>query len=313
MFLFFLLEFSFSLRFITTYPLYCVLVIILCGPLWIATIAVHEWSHLWMSRRILEDERCLEIVIWPLGGYTYCDGLSVISIAAEGAGARGDLKDDMAIAAAGPSAHIPMVLFWFAFYAAINRGDISDFTFRSYLTVISSDFRGFFSTLFEQACLMNILLFWFNLFLPAYPLDGGRLMTSSMLLMGVALNKAALLTLFVSTLVSIALFAWSIASLVDGIGITGVLTIFVAIFVSAECYQLYSSIVGGKLREHPLFGRDCYIFRDPRPSLFQMSSAARNISADSGQRLDQSAHNMTMAPSETDLDQGRSTQGTDIN
>lgn len=180
-FLFFLIEFSASLRFIHTYPLYCVLVIILCGPIWIATTLIHEWGHLWMSRRVLDlDEdggNHNEIFLWPLGGYTYSDGLS-----GEG-GASGYLRDDIHIALAGPIMHIPMGLFWYGMYAAINNGDVSEFTFRSYLTVISSGFQGFFSTLFEQACLMNILLLWFNMFLPAYPLDGGKLMTSSMLLM----------------------------------------------------------------------------------------------------------------------------------
>ena len=69
--------------------------------------------------------------------------------------------------------HVPMCLFWFAMYAIINKGDISEFTFRNYLTVISSS-KGFFSTLFEQSCLINILLIWFNVFLPIYPADGGR-------------------------------------------------------------------------------------------------------------------------------------------
>lgn len=85
-----------------------------------------------------------------------------------------------------------------------------------------------------------------------------------MLLMGMALNKAALLILLVLILVSIALFAWSVASFADGVGITGILSIFVVIFTWCESYRVYSSIVEGRLREHPLFGRDCYIYRDAR-------------------------------------------------
>lgn len=302
MVVFFAIEFSASLPFITTFPLYCVLVVVLCGPILLATVLVHEWGHLWMSRRILGDD-VHDVVLWPLGGYTFCDGLSIST--EDEAATKGDLKDDIKIALAGSLTHVPMCLFWFAMYAAINNGDVSGFTFRRYLTVISS-LQGFFSTLFEQACLINILLFWFNVFVPAYPLDGSRLMTSSLLLMGVALNKAALLTWFVLILVSIALFAWSIASFVGGVGITGILCILIVFFVWSECYRLYSSIVGGRLREHPLFGRDCYIYRDVRPSMFQLSTAARRMdeTADrnsSGEEQDQSG-NMTMAPTETDID-----------
>lgn len=290
MFIFLAIELAASLRYITTFPLYSVFVAVLCGPILIATVMVHEWGHLYMSRRIL-GVGVHEIVLWPLGGYTFCDGLSATSTPEEETevvGTRGNLKDDIKIALAGVLTHIPMSLFWFAMYAAYNNGDVSDFTFRRYLTVISS-LHGFFSTLFEQACLANILLFWFNIFLPAYPLDGSRLMTTSMLLMGVALNKAALLTWFVLILISIALFAWSIASFIDGVGIIGILAVLVAFYVWLECYRLYTSIVGGRLREHPLFGRDCYIHRN----------AAIATDADG----EEAEENVTTVPTETDIDQ----------
>jgi Zn-dependent protease len=240
------------------------------------------------------------MILWPLGGYTFCDGLSN----GEEEGIRGDLKDDIKIALVGPLAHIPMCLFWVAMYAAVNHGDMSDFSFRNYLTVISSGYKGFLSTLFEQSCLINILLLWFNLFIPVYPFDGGRLMTSSMLMMGVALNKAALLTFFASIVLSVALFAWSIVSIVDGVGITGILTLLVPFHMWSECHQLYSSIVGGRLSEHPLFGRDCYIHRDSVPSIFQLSNAARNAANTNttGEEPEQN-ENVTVNPTETDFDQ----------
>lgn len=305
LFLFFVIAFSVSLRFIATFPLYTLLVVVLYGPILLFTALIHECGHLCMSRWLLGGERNPSaIVLWPFGGYTYCDGLSISSTRDEEL-ARGDLKDDIKIAAAGPLTHVPMCLFWFAAYAAINNGDISGFTFRTYLTTISSGYQEFFSTLFEQACLINILLLWFNVFIPSYPLDGGRLMTTSMLLMGMALNRAALLTCFVSILVSTALLAWSISKFVDGVGITGILAILIAFFVLAECYRLYTSIVSGRLREHPLFGRDCYIYRDARPSIFQMSTAARNVAGDAdrrGEEIDQTLQ-LTMVPTETDIDQ----------
>lgn len=108
------------------------------------------------------------------GGYTFCDGLSVSgNDGSESMEARGNLKDDIMIALAGPWCHVPMGMAWFAVYALVNNGDVSSFTFRRYLTVISSA-EGFFSTLCEQACLVNILLCWYNVFLPSYPLDGSR-------------------------------------------------------------------------------------------------------------------------------------------
>lgn len=307
LFVFAVIELLASLRFVATFPLYCVLVIVLCGPIWIVTVLVHEWGHLWMSRRILGGD-VRGVVLWPLGGYTFCDGLTVSSPSPpprdDGMGMRGNVKDDLIIALAGSLTHVPMCLFWVGMYASINNGDVTEFTFRNYLTVISSGCRGFFSTLFEQACLINLLLLWFNLFVPVYPADGGRLMTSFMLLSGMALNKVALLTVFASTLVSLALFAWSVVSFVDGIGITGVLTILIPFFIWAECYRLYLSIVNGELREHPLFGRDCYIYRNVLPSMFQLSTAARSeaTGTETREQLDLSL-NITMVSTETDVDQ----------
>ena len=318
--LFFVIAFSVSARYISTFPLYVVLVVILYGPILLLSLLIHECGHLSMSRKLLGRQHN-DIILWPFGGYTFCDGLSTSYNMGEEEEeqqlARGSLRDDIRIALTGPLTHVPMCLFWLAMYAAVNNGDISDFTFRNYLSEVSSGAQGFFSTLFKQACLLNLLLMWFNIFIPSYPLDGGRLITSTLLLMGVALNKAALLTCFASILFASAIFAWSIYTFIDdGVGITGVMTVYLVFFVSAECYRVYKCIVGGTLRDHPLFGRDCYIYRDlSRPSMFQMSSAARNIASYTDRpegegELDEHG-DATMVPTETDIDQSI-TQRTDI-
>ena len=208
---------------------------------------------------------------------------------------RGSIRDDIKISIAGPIMHIPLCLLWFAMYAVVNNGVVSDF--------ISNDSQGFFSTLFKQACLMNLLIMWLNIFIPTYPLDGSRILTSTMLLMGVALNKAALLTCFVSFLISVALFCWSVYVFADdGVGGTGIL-ILLSFFIFAECRRVYRCIVNGSLRQHPLFGRDVYIYRDTRPSIFQMSSAARNISTNTDRIDGEHNNDATIVATETDADQ----------
>lgn len=301
-----LITFLASLQYITTYPLYCVLTLTVFGPVLTITTLIHEWAHLCMSRWLLLEaaDTQTEIILWPMGGYWYCDGLSS-STAGDQRGARGTLKADILIALAGVLSHGPQGLFWFLLYVAINNGKTSDFDFRSYFTIVSSGPQGFFSTVCEQSVLLNILLMWFNLFLPIYPFDGGRIMTSSMLLMGVALNKSALLTLFVTILVSSVLFVMSIISFIDGLGVSGTFGFLVSIFSVVKCYQLYFMITGGRLREHPLFGRVCYIDRVSRPvGLFQLSSAARMASTAEGEedQVDQ-RENETMVPTETEAGQ----------
>ena len=93
-------------------------------------------------------------------------------------------------------------------------------------------------------------------------------------------------------------------SFVDGIGVSGTFGFVVSIYAVAKCYQLYFMIIGGQLREHKLFGRGCYINRASRPSIFQLSNAARMAStaeAEDGQVEQQ--EDETMVPTETEAGQ----------
>jgi len=305
--IFFIIVVLASLQYVSTFPLYIVLTIILYGPVLIISLLVHARGHLRMTRHLFGSESRHNnntiIILWPFGEYN-CDALSSSGEEEEEQQIiRGSIRDDIKISIAGPIMHIPLCLFWFAMYAAVNNGNVSDF--------ISYDPQGFFSTLFRQACLMNLLIMWLNIFIPTYPLDGSRILTSTMLLMGVALNKAALLTCFVSFLISIALFCWSVYVFADdGVGGTGILTILLSFFIFAECRRVYRCIVNGTLRQHPLFGRDVYIYRDARPSIFQMSSAARNISTNTDRIDGEHNNDTTIVATETDVDQVTNT--TDI-
>ena len=252
------------------------------GPILILTALLHVVSQMTVSAFLgcgLSGRN--EVILWPLGGYVFSDGLAITG-SDTATRPRGDLKCDIKIALAGSLIHVIGIVFWMSIYALINDGDIRSFAFRSYLTEISSGYHGFLSTVCEQACLMNVLVLWFNVFIPSYPLDGSRLYTSAMLLMGVQLNRAALLNFFVGVLVTVAMFAWSIASFARyGVGMTSLFSICTAVHVGTRCYCLYNSIVRGKLKESPLYGRDCYIYRDiATPYLFQMSNAARSAAAD---------------------------------
>ncbi|EJK65908.1 hypothetical protein THAOC_13189 [Thalassiosira oceanica] len=282
MLLFFAIALSTSLQFAQDYPIFVAFVGIVYGPILILTALLHVVSQMVVSAYLgcgLSGRN--EVILWPLGGFIFSDGLAITG-SDPATRPRGDLKCDIKIALAGSLIHVIGISFWLSIYALINDGDIRSFAFRGYLTEISSGYHGFLSTMCEQACLMNVLSLWFNMFIPSYPLDGSRLYTSAMLLMGVQLNKAALLNFFVGVLVTVAMSAWSIASFVRyGVGMTSLFSICTALHVGTGCYCLYNSIVRGKLKESPLYGRDCYIYRDvATPYIFQMSNAARSAAID---------------------------------
>lgn len=158
-FLLFLLEIVSSLLNISideeTYPMYIVLIVILYGPVLLITILIHEFGHALMNKRL--GGTVDEIVLWPLGGFAICGPVEALS---------GDLK----VALAGPATHIPMVLLWWVIYLLTKGGEEGLWPSDTiYLDILSTS-AGFFEVLSSQAVYMNIIIFCFNLLIPAYPL-----------------------------------------------------------------------------------------------------------------------------------------------
>jgi Zn-dependent protease len=57
---------------------------------------------------------------------------------------------------------------------------------------------------------LNLYLMVFNLLLPAYPLDGGRIFADLLILCGVPIRTAAIITVAVAVVFAGGLIAWGI-------------------------------------------------------------------------------------------------------
>jgi Zn-dependent protease len=131
--------------------------LIMSCPILFGTVLIHELGHAAMAIHYGGQVRL--ILLWPLGGVAY---LSMF-------GADNPVADAM-IAIAGPLTHIPQVFFW-SILLAISNGGKFEFI---HLPLT-------WETLWLHTCngalILQFVIFLFNL-LPAFPLDGGRILAA---------------------------------------------------------------------------------------------------------------------------------------
>lgn len=128
-----------------------------------------------------------------------------------------------------------------------------------YLTTMKTGANGFFQVLSGQAVWLNVILFCFNLLLPAYPLDGGRTFAAGLMLMlKMEPMKAALFTAWTAMVISSAMVAYAVVSLfVNGFEFSLYFGM-VGIWVFFQSYELRLNVKKGDLKNDPIFGRECY-------------------------------------------------------
>ena len=195
------------------------------------------------------------MVLWPLGGYVICGPVESVF---------GDFK----VAIAGPLTHIPQMLVWLGLFAAIEGGDFTHFS----MSVNTAD-TSFGALLCAQAFFLNLGLFIFNLFVPAYPLDGGRCLAAGLILAGFSVLKAANITSIVGMVSAVVIAIWGIISLIRGSPLA-LFTVSIAIWIFVTSYGLFKltrpvpgtaspsavneAMANEKLKSHPVFGQQCY-------------------------------------------------------
>lgn len=203
---------------------------ILMGPVLLVTVLIHEYGHCWATRRVggvVEG-----ILLWPLGGLAFI-------------GHNKGPKKDMFIAAAGPATHVPMIAIWLlgllgATYAAYGTTSIS----LAWPYVQNPKTLGV--AVCVGAVIMNISLLLFNLFVPAYPLDGGRILVDSLLSCGVSEPRTALITVGVTVPIALGIIVLGALSI-------QIVTILVGLWVLWAAWELFSCYRKGQLAQHPMF------------------------------------------------------------
>ncbi len=159
----------------------------------------------------------------------------------------------------GPLTHIPQIAFWVILYGLLTDFDYSNFYFTIYLLNVKyGGATAFFETLAEQAVELNTILIIFNLFVPAFPLDGGRCLAALLVQCGTRVQRAAVMTAVTAMVIAVGLLSYGIFNVVvQGQG-PGLITILIALYIFSSSNQLLQMAKQGNACDHPLFNRACY-------------------------------------------------------
>jgi len=203
---------------------------LLLGPVLLITILCHELGHCLAARSV--GGTVQGILLWPLGGLAFI-------------GHDAGPKADIWVAVAGPLTHIPMIGMWVGFLSLATHNASGSWA-PSLEVPYPSGAKNLAVALCAGAVIMNLSLMAFNLFVPAYPLDGGRIFVDTMLIAGVRPDLTAKVTCAVATLISVGLIVWGCVQF-------QLITILVACFILFSTWQLFQHVRLGTLGQHPMF------------------------------------------------------------
>jgi len=226
-------------------------VVVLYGPVLMLTVLIHEFGHVFATKRLGGEVGGIEL--WPLGGIAIC-------------GPTDSLSGEIKVAVAGPLTHIPQMLFWWMIYLFVKydfnmAGETTAIwpSFSIFLKTMSSGPAGFFQVLAGEAVWLNIILCGFNLCIPAYPLDGGRVYAAGLMLkLKVEPLKAAFVTAMTAMVIAAVFVVYGIVRLFTGGAGFSLYLALVGLYVFYESYELNRAVKSKDLKNHPIFGRKCY-------------------------------------------------------
>jgi Zn-dependent protease len=192
-------------------------------------VLVHEYGHCWASRRV--GGQAETILIWPLGGLSFVSG-------GESA------KDHMFVAVMGPVTNMLFIVFPAIALAALG---LWRWEFLDPLNAWIVGSAPFWQNLILMTFKIGFILTLFNLLVPAYPLDGGRI-----LLVWLAdrygRERGTRVSLYFSIPVGVAMCVWAIST-----EKTELLLLLIGLSVLFEAWQLFRLAQMGALDQHPAF------------------------------------------------------------
>jgi len=190
------------------------------------------------------------IILWPLGGMVELGQTGGL-----------DVMEDFWVALAGPLTHIPMAGLWFLLWFFTHHPALPFQLFSTFEISLDSP-ELWLAELAEGAILLNAILFVFNLFVPAYPLDGGRILAALLVQCGTPVRQAARITSITAMCIAAIMIAYGLFSFVadsfSGHAGSGAFTLLIGVWILFVSFGLYRLVLADKVCEHPMFNKPCY-------------------------------------------------------
>ncbi len=214
------------------------------------SVLLHEFGHCFAARYVNGD--ATEILLWPLGGLAYVD-------------VPNTPRAHFITTAGGPAVNVILCLIsggilaangllfpWSPYWSPI--GPDSLYSFSTELDVPGKDLSPM-AALIAQLFYVNWILFWFNMLLVGFPMDGGRIL-QSILWPRLGFRQATYVAIFCGWIVGILLGLYVVVTFNAAAGAEPLLLLGLAIMIFMTCRQHFYLLESGGLTEDSVFGYD---------------------------------------------------------
>jgi len=225
----------------------CVYELMLCGPILLLIILLHELAKAVVTHR--SGGTIDRIVLWPLGGLTVYGG--------------DDIRTDLKVAFAGSLAHVILAIFYGVLFTIFNTEVHVSSLFQT--TVYEIEIMSGFGAALVTACRTA---FWWNLYfifihtvVPIYPFDGLRIVAGVLKLFNASMSTTwvARACSICGMILSAVYFIWGIVRILPFTKFKGgIFEIFAGAFGFVNSKLLYDCAKNDTLSQDPVFGRPCF-------------------------------------------------------
>jgi Zn-dependent protease len=195
----------------------------------VVSILFHEFAHCWMAVKMGGSAE--DILLWPLGGLSTLSHSNSPGV-------------EIKVAGVGPVSSF--VLSAACFGGIVLTGAAWDWRLLSPFDSWGLGDPSLLRMFLLHAARLNLYLGLFNLLVPAYPLDGGRVLFA-FLTTRIGRQRAAGVCAMLSMPIGILMAAWGFAKRDFTLG-------FIGIWVLLQGWQLHQLVKTGNLDAHPGFG-----------------------------------------------------------